>query len=76
MPLFDYHCRACAHDFERLVSAREEPVCPGCGSNQLDKRMSVPAGPGKSKAVIASARRQAAREGHFSNFSRSEKPRC
>lgn len=75
MPLHDYHCTACDRDFELLVRASEEPSCPACGSGQLDKLVSAPVAPGKSKTLVSSARRQAAREGHFSHYSRSEKSR-
>jgi hypothetical protein len=51
------------------------PLCPHCGGQHLVKMLSAPAAPGKSREIIASARRQAAREGHFSHYSSSEKPR-
>ncbi|WP_269099284.1 hypothetical protein [Mangrovicoccus ximenensis] len=35
--------------------------------------MSRVAPPGKAKGILASARKQAAREGHFSNYSASER---
>ncbi len=75
MPIYDFHCTKCEHPFEALVRATDTPVCPECGSGQVKKLLSRPAAPGKSKDVIASARRQAAREGHFSNYAASERPR-
>lgn len=69
MPLYDYRCAACGHAFETLVRAGHTPVCPQCGSTALAKQVSAPAAPGKSRAIISSARRQAAREGHLSNYS-------
>lgn len=73
MPLYDYHCRACGLPFETLVRAGTTPVCPRCGSAELDKQVSAPVAPGRSKAIIASARRQAAREGHLSQYSAAER---
>lgn len=73
MPLYDYHCPACGHRFEALVRAGSTPTCPQCGSSALERQISAPVPPGQSKAIIASARRQAAREGHLSNFSKAER---
>ncbi|PXW23995.1 FmdB family zinc ribbon protein [Paraburkholderia caballeronis] len=73
MPLYDYRCRDCHTQFETLVRAGATPVCPRCGSAALDKLVSAPVPPGRSKAIIASARRQAAREGHMSHFSAAER---
>lgn len=72
MPIYDFHCPACGHRFEALVRASDSPpVCPQC-NNALDRLVSAPAPPGKSKAIIASNRRAAARAGHFSNYSKEE----
>jgi putative FmdB family regulatory protein len=73
MPLFDFHCPACQNDFELLVRGDNVPSCPECGANSLQKRVSAPQAPGKTASIIAGARRQAARGGHFSNYSRSER---
>ncbi|WP_454766043.1 FmdB family zinc ribbon protein [Cupriavidus campinensis] len=73
MPLYDYQCRDCHLQFELLVRSGASPVCPHCGGSALDKQVSAPAPPGRSKAIIASARRQAAREGHLSNYSAAER---
>jgi putative FmdB family regulatory protein len=41
MPLFEYACRACDHQFEALVRASEQPACPSCHSTELERRLSV-----------------------------------
>ena len=41
MPLFEYACRACDHQFEALVRASETPACPSCRSTELERRLSV-----------------------------------
>ena len=74
MPIFDFRCESCGQTFELLVRS-DPPLCPHCGGQHVVKMMSAPAAPGKSREIIASARRQAAREGHFSHYSSSEKPR-
>jgi hypothetical protein len=38
----------------------------------LEKQMSAPVAPGKSKAIIAANRAKAAREGHLSNYAKAE----
>ncbi|RQM44592.1 zinc ribbon domain-containing protein [Paraburkholderia bannensis] len=73
MPLYDYQCRNCRLNFEALVRAGTPPRCPHCGGALLDKQVSAPVPPGRSKAIIASARRQAAREGHLSHYSPAER---
>lgn len=73
MPLYDFRCPACAHVFEELVRHGEIPECPRCGNASPEKQISAPSAPGRSGEVVASVRRQAAREGHLSNYSRSER---
>lgn len=75
MPIYDYRCHVCDSRFELLVRGATTPVCPRCGSAELFKCVTAPSAPGKSKGVIASARRQAAKEGHFSHYSKSERGR-
>lgn len=50
MPIFEYRCRDCRHPFETLVTADRRPACPTCGSDQLDKQISVFAVAGRSQA--------------------------
>jgi len=75
MPLYDYRCTACGHAFERLVRSGETPPCPSCGAAAAERLLSRPAAPGTSAAIIAAGRRAAAREGHFSHYSRGERAR-
>ena len=40
MPLFDFECRACGHEFEALVRPSDAPPrCPACGASDLDKQL-------------------------------------
>jgi putative FmdB family regulatory protein len=75
MPLYTYHCKKCDTDMELLASFSAKPVCPQCGGGELERLLSRPAAQGKSDGVKKAARAQAAREGHLSNFSRSERRR-
>jgi putative FmdB family regulatory protein len=40
MPLFEYTCRSCAHQFETLVRKGDVPACPACGGQDLEKMFS------------------------------------
>lgn len=74
MPIFDFHCTACQADFERLTKLSDPlPPCPACGSTAVERVLSRLAPAARSGELIASARRQAAREGHFSHYSRAER---
>lgn len=73
MPLYDYHCKACEAEFELLVRSDTVPTCPQCGSTDLERAISRIAPAGKTAGIIASARRQASKEGHFSNYSKAER---
>jgi len=38
MPIFNFKCRKCSHEFETLLKTRDEAVqCPECGSAELEK---------------------------------------
>ena len=41
MPLFEFACRDCGHRFEHLTRAGQQPACPACHGNELDKQLSV-----------------------------------
>jgi putative FmdB family regulatory protein len=41
VPLFEYECRKCGHQFEALVFGGRKPNCPKCTSDELDKRVSA-----------------------------------
>lgn len=73
MPLYDYYCKDCNKTFELLVKSTTVPVCPACGGAQLEKQVSLTAPQGQTSGVISRARSQAAKEGHFSNYSKAER---
>ncbi|RAU22918.1 FmdB family transcriptional regulator [Paramagnetospirillum kuznetsovii] len=75
MPLFTYSCKGCEAIFETLVRASDTPTCPACGSGDLERQIAAIAPDAKFPGVKSRVRAQAAREGHFSNYSRSERPK-
>ncbi len=75
MPLYDYRCSACGQQFELLVRSSTVPACPHCAATALERLVSLTAPQGTSQATLAAGRRAAAREGHFSHYSRAERAR-
>jgi putative FmdB family regulatory protein len=45
MPLYEYRCDACGHQFELIQKFSDPPVevCPNCGERQVQKLLSSPA---------------------------------
>lgn len=42
MPIYEYHCETCGHNFEYLVLGKEEPTgCPSCNGTKVNKLMST-----------------------------------
>lgn len=41
MPIFEYACEECGHEFELLVRSGTPLECPLCQSTQLEKQLSV-----------------------------------
>jgi putative FmdB family regulatory protein len=64
MPLYDFRCRACAHEFEALVRAGDEdPPCRACQGRDVERLLSTFAVSYAEKtqaAVRASRKRQIA----------------
>ncbi len=42
MPIYEYSCEACGHEFETLVLGKESPECPSCESQDLERLLSLP----------------------------------
>jgi putative FmdB family regulatory protein len=75
MPLYGYHCKKCDKEFELLIGSADVPECPTCGSKKLDRLLSRVVREGKNRSYAKTMRAAAGREGHLSNFSRSERGR-
>lgn len=41
MPIYEYACSTCGHEFEALVRADTTAQCPSCNSKELRKLLSV-----------------------------------
>jgi putative FmdB family regulatory protein len=42
MPIYEYTCQSCSHEFEALVRRGKTPACPSCGKEKLERRFSLP----------------------------------
>ena len=40
MPLYEYQCRGCGHQFEALVRRADTPSCPSCKGQTLERLLS------------------------------------
>jgi putative FmdB family regulatory protein len=54
MPIFEYVCKRCQHEFEALVFGKQKAECPKCQSKQLEPQLSVFAVSAKSTTGAAS----------------------
>lgn len=43
MPIYEYSCKGCGHQFELLVLKGTTPACPSCQGQDLEKQISTPA---------------------------------
>ena len=41
MPLFEYTCQSCSSEFELLLRNSEDPLCPECNSDRLNRHLSA-----------------------------------
>jgi putative FmdB family regulatory protein len=41
MPIFEYVCKECQHEFEALVFGKQKAECPKCQSKKLEPQLSV-----------------------------------
>ena len=63
MPIYEYACRSCRHEFEALVRAGNTPYCPQCQSADLERKISMFAveSDGTRQQAINAARQRHAR---------------
>ena len=54
MPIFEYTCKQCQHQFEALIYGKEKAECPKCHSTKLETQLSVFAAPAKGSAASPS----------------------
>lgn len=41
MPIFEYRCESCEHQFEQLIRGAEAAECPQCGAQRAEKLLSA-----------------------------------
>ena len=61
MPLYDFVCRGCGHQFEALVRGPGGPECPECHGTDLERLLSsfvASSDEGRQKAAVASRQQQ------------------
>ena len=73
MPIFEYTCRSCGNEFEKLVRGTQVPSCPKCQSEDLEKLFSLPAV--KSETTHDLAMRAAKKRDHRTAVDRVEAQR-
>jgi putative FmdB family regulatory protein len=54
MPIFEYVCQECNHEFEALVFGSDKAECPKCRSKRLTPQLSVFAVASKGYSASAS----------------------
>lgn len=42
MPMYDFHCNTCSHEFEEMARGDSCPACPACGSAETERHLSAP----------------------------------
>jgi putative FmdB family regulatory protein len=55
MPIFEYVCEECHHQFEALVYGKEKAECPKCHTTKLRQQLSVFAVSAKGASSSTSA---------------------
>jgi putative FmdB family regulatory protein len=57
VPLYEYRCAACEHEFETLVAAgrADQTTCPECGADQVRRLLSLFSAPRGGEAAAWSA---------------------
>lgn len=53
MPIFEYICKECDHQFEALIYGEQKASCPKCQSKKLAPQLSVFAVSAKASASAA-----------------------
>jgi putative FmdB family regulatory protein len=65
MPIYEYVCTACRHEFELLVRHDTQTACPACDSADVEKLLSLPAvqSSGTHDAALRSAEKRDIKQG-------------
>ena len=65
MPIYEYSCKKCGHQFEMLILGKEEAICPSCSGRELEKLLSLTYGKagGVSDLAMRAAKKRDQRQG-------------
>jgi putative FmdB family regulatory protein len=55
MPIFEYICKECQHEFEALIFGKQTAECPKCQSKKLEPQLSMFAVSAKSGGTAQSS---------------------
>jgi len=60
MPIYEYQCRACGQSFEALVRSADQPACPACDSQDIERLLSSfgVSSESRSHSALQTARRE------------------
>ena len=60
MPIYEYQCKDCGHEFEQVVLPKATPKCPECESVELERLLShfAVSSEGTRQTNLQSARKQ------------------
>jgi putative FmdB family regulatory protein len=74
MPIFEYRCEGCGHEFELLVRTGTLVACPKCQAETLERLLSVPAVKSESTHALAmkAAKRRDAKQASENNRAQRE----
>jgi len=61
MPIYEFKCLSCGHEFEKIVKLNETPNCPDCDSGEVEKQVSFSAAVSTSKTRSKSFQKARAR---------------
>ncbi len=69
MPIYEYRCKECGAEFEKMVRLSEadrSPLCPECGSPDTRKQITIFASPNSSSSTQGSSSSSCGSGGRFS----------
>lgn len=60
MPIYEYVCKSCEHEFETLVRKGDVPTCASCGGTDLERLLSMPTvnSEGSRERALGAAKRR------------------
>ena len=74
MPIYEYRCESCKHEFEALVRSSDVPACEKCGATKLERLLSLPAIKSESTHALAmkAAKRRDTKQGKENEYTQRQ----